>query len=98
MPLRSLLFFGFAAALVAADAPSLDDRLRALESKVDALQKENAELRRALGAPALAAPHADAATTATAPADPLMPAGKETKVVIGGFTQAQAEFGGTGML
>ena len=96
MPLRSLLFFGFAAALVAADAPSLDDRLRALESKVDALQKENAELRRALGAPALAAPHADAATTATAPADPLMPAGKETKVVIGGFTQAQAEFGGTG--
>ena len=75
---------------------SLEDRLRALESKVDGLQKENAELRRALGAPPVAAPHSGGATEAHVTVDPVLPAGKETKLFIGGYTQAQAEFGGTG--
>jgi phosphate-selective porin OprO and OprP len=89
-----MLFFLLAAALAAAEPASLDERLRALESKVDALQTENAELRRALSPPATATPAHG--TAPEAPADPLMPAGKETRVVIGGFTQAQAEFGGAG--
>lgn len=67
----------------AADAPTAEERLRRLEATVDLLQKENAELKRLVGKPAGEVPVVNAA-------------GKETKLVIGGFTQGQAEFGGAG--
>ena len=86
------------AAARAAEPASFEERLRALESKVDALQQENAALRRQLGAPEVRsapAPSHPAAEPA-APAVVPVPFGQETKLVIGGFTQMQAEFGGTG--
>lgn len=61
---------------------SIEERLRALELQVQSLAAENAELRRELGAP---------------PKEPsvvVVPAGKETKLALGGFLQGQAEFGG----
>ena len=72
-----------AGCLAAAEPAALEQRLLALESKVDALQKENAALRREVGRPP-----ADAPTIA--------PSGKEPKLLVGGFTQAQAEFGDAG--
>lgn len=66
----------------AADSGSLEARLRALELKVDGLQQENTVLRRELGA--------------AEPPTAIRPFGQETHLVIGGFTQMQAEFGGTG--
>lgn len=63
-------------------APSLEERLNALEQKVQALSRENAELRDQLG------------MKRGAPAPVLVkPAGKETSLSVGGFLQAQGEFG-----
>lgn len=70
-------------ALQAADTPTAEERLRRLEATVELLQKENAELRHLVGKPASEAPA-------------VTPAGKETKLAVGGFTQAQAEFGDAG--
>jgi phosphate-selective porin len=61
--------------------PSMEQRLEALEGQVQALAKENAELKSELGwkgdtAPVLARPGAS-----------------ENKLVVGGFLQAQGEFG-----
>jgi phosphate-selective porin OprO and OprP len=72
----------------------LDQRLRALEVRVDALQKENLELRRRLDLP----PPPTATDPAARPPVPpaIGPSGHEPRLVIGGFTQMQAEFGGTG--
>jgi len=78
----------FALVAVAADEPSVDDRLRRLESTVDTLQRENADLRRQLGA--------DEAKATAAKPSILAPNGHETKLVIGGFIHAQAEFGDAG--
>jgi phosphate-selective porin len=84
----------------AAEAVSIEDRLRALEARVDLLQQENAALRRQLvvshaggpGEPAATPPRTNPAPTAIVP----VPAGRETRLVLGGYTQMQAEFGGTG--
>ena len=73
----------FTAEIFAAEPNSVEQRLRALEEKVDALQSENGVLRRELGRAGN--------ETAT-----VAPAGKETKLAIGGFTQGQGEFGGAG--
>jgi phosphate-selective porin OprO/OprP len=62
-------------------SPTIEDRLRSLEQQVQGLAKENAELKAQLGWKG-----------AVAPLVP-QPAGKETKLIIGGFLQAQAEFG-----
>lgn len=63
-------------------AVSLEERLSALEQKVQALAKENAELKEKLGG------------KKDAPAPVLVkPAGKETSLTVGGFLQGQAEFG-----
>lgn len=78
----------------AADANSLETRLRALELKVDALQQENASLRRQLGAAEPTVPPRSA--TSAEPIAAIRPFGQETRLVIGGFTQMQAEFGRTG--
>jgi phosphate-selective porin len=67
--------------LPAQAAPSVEQRLQALEQQVQGLTRENAELKKQLG-------WKDAA----APVLP-QPGGKETKLVVGGFLQGQAEFG-----
>ncbi len=80
----------------AADVPSLEDRLRALEARVGTLEQENAALRHRLGEnPAPAASLTSGENSAT-PAAVVAPFGTETRLVIGGYTQMQAEFGGTG--
>lgn len=61
---------------------SIEERLNALEQKVQALSHENAELKEKLG------------LKKDAPAPVMLkPGGKETSVSVGGFLQAQAEFG-----
>jgi phosphate-selective porin len=70
-------------AMRAQSAPaSLEERLNALEQKVQTLSRENAELRDKLGV------KKDAAAPVL-----VKPAGKETSLSVGGFLQAQAEFG-----
>jgi phosphate-selective porin len=68
----------------AAESSSLEARLRALELKVETLQQENNSLRHQLGA------------TAKEAGIQIKPLGQESTLVIGGFTQMQAEFGGLG--
>ena len=65
----------------AADAPSVEDRLKQLETTVQSLQKENADLRKELG------------WEAGKPLVVAKPAGKEKKLTIGGYLQLQGEFG-----
>lgn len=67
--------------LPAQPAPGIEERLRVLEQQVQGLTKENAELKHQLGWKG-----------ATAPVLP-QPGGKETKLIVGGFLQGQAEFG-----
>ena len=69
------------ARLSAQYAPTVEQRLQTLEQQVHDLAKENAELKKQLGWKA-----------AVAPVLPS-PGGSETKLSIGGFLQAQAEFG-----
>lgn len=86
MMLRStftLLTLAAPLALCAQSAPaSLEERLNALEQKVQALSRENAELRDKLGV------KKDGSMPVL-----VKPAGKETSLSVGGFLQAQAEFG-----
>jgi len=65
----------------AADAPSVDERLKKLESVVETLQKENVELKKELG------------YDHKKPAAFLRAAGKEPLMTLGGFLQLQAGFG-----
>jgi phosphate-selective porin len=68
------------ATLPAAESPTLEERLRRLEQKVETLEKENGELRTQLGK--------------AAPAPVVVtPLGTENKLALGGFLQGQAEFG-----
>lgn len=62
-------------------APTVEERLKALEEQVQGLATENARLKQQLGW-----------KDAVPPVLP-QPGGKETKLVVGGFLQAQAEFG-----
>src|SRR4051812_10021414 len=81
----SVLLLVFAGAalpeLAAQTAPGIEERVKALEQQVQGLAKENAELKQQLGW--------------KGPAAPVLPqpAGRETKLVVGGFLQGQAEFG-----
>jgi phosphate-selective porin len=93
-----------ASAARAAELPSVEDRLRALEAKVGALEQENTALRRQLTAPPAASSSPRPATIAdqdrvsakaTAPVV-VVPSGHETRLAIGGYIQAQAEFGDAG--
>ena len=80
---RSFIFLGLLSAVVTRGTePTVEERLKALENQVQQLAHENADLKKQLG-------FKDAAS----PVRP-QPAGKETKLIIGGFLQAQAEFGG----
>lgn len=67
--------------LPAQTTPDIEERLKMLEQQVQGLAKENADLKQQLGwkGPAV-------------PVQP-QPGGKETKLVVGGFLQGQAEFG-----
>lgn len=70
----------FAATAVAAE-PTIEERLRLLENQLQAVARENAELKRSLGwrqDSSLVLPR---------------PAGTEAKLSIGGFLQFQSEFG-----
>src|SRR3954471_23898142 len=71
---------GLVDVLSAADA-SVEDRLKLLEQQVQTLVKENSDLKKELGW-----------KDNKAPVLP-QPAGRENKIAIGGFLQAQAEFG-----
>lgn len=100
-PRRSLTIVLVCSALTApgsAAEPTIEQRLQALESRLEQLAEENAELRRQLGAkPAAAA--SDTGSVTVAPkaslAGPIgaLASGKETKLALGGFLQGQAEFG-----
>lgn len=88
---RLLCLFFVAPALF---AQTFEERLARLEQEVRELRAENAELRRQL----VPAP-APAPTPAPAPAPPktaapeIRPAGREARLLVGGFLQAQAESG-----
>lgn len=69
-------------ALSARAQSSVEERLKALEQQVRTLAQENAELKKELGWKEGARP----------PIVP-QPGGKETRLVVGGFLQGQAEFG-----
>lgn len=71
-------------------AQTIEERLSKLEQEVRELRAENAELRAQL-APQTSPPSAPAPK---APAQEVKPAGKESKLLVGGFLQAQAESGG----
>ncbi len=79
--LAFLLAILSSACLPAQTAPSVEERLKALEQQVQGLAKENAELKQQLGWKGAAAPVLP------------QPGGKETKLIVGGFLQGQAEFG-----
>jgi phosphate-selective porin len=85
----------------AVDASSTDERIRALETRLTAVERENAELRARLEAPSLGAAvpiyglHGNGINPAVG-SGVVVPAGSEARVSIGGFSQVQAEFGGTG--
>ncbi len=79
--LAFLLAILSSACLPAQTAPSVEERLKALEQQVQGLAKENAELKQQLGWKGAAAPVLP------------QPGGKETKLTVGGFLQGQAEFG-----
>jgi phosphate-selective porin OprO/OprP len=64
-----------------ADGTNVEDRLKALESVVDTLQQENKDLKSQLG------------WDGKSPLVIAKPAGKESKLVLGGYLQAHAEFG-----
>lgn len=79
---RLLLLCTAPLALIAAEAPaSLEDRVRALETQLVAISRENGELRKQLGITPKGAPTFVTST------------GKVNKLSIGGFVQGQAEFG-----
>jgi len=102
---RFLLCAGFlltaSRVFAATEAASVDERFRALEARLATVERENAELRAHLTAASLGAPvpaygyHGNGTNTALG-SGVAVPAGTETRVTIGGFTQVQAEFGGTG--
>ena len=79
--LVSIFLTGALLALSASAAVSVEDRLARLEQRVEALVKENGDLKKQLG------------WKGSVPA--LLPSvdGKESKLSIGGFLQGQAEFG-----
>ncbi len=78
--LRFLLAVLLACSVRAADL-TVEERLKALEQQVQNLAKENSDLKKELG-------WKDGNPTVLA-----LPAGKETKLSISGFLQAQGEFG-----
>ena len=80
-----LKWMGFAVLLAAAPAFSqtVEERLAKLEQEVRELRAENAELRAQFGVPSASAAQQD-----------VKPAGKESRMLIGGFLHAQAESGG----
>ena len=67
--------------LTAQTAPTVEERLKALEQQVQGLAKENSDLKMQLGWKGPVAPVL------------VQPNGKETKLTVGGFLQAQAEYG-----
>ena len=69
------------AGVSAATPPTVEERLKALEDQVRTLATENTQLKQQLGWKG-----------STAPVLP-QPGGKETKLIVGGFLQGQAEFG-----
>ncbi|MDI1335177.1 MAG: porin [Lacunisphaera sp.] len=70
-----------AVALSAQTVPTVEERLKALEQQVQTLAKENTDLKKQLGW-----------KDTVAPVLPV-PGGHEARLVVGGFLQAQAEFG-----
>ena len=63
-----------------ADSASVEDRLKKLEQELQSLRQENQQLRQELGVPVVV----------------VKPAGPEKEIKLGGYVQAQAEFGDPG--
>lgn len=84
VPLAVMLLAAVAVVPSARAEPSVEERLRALEQQVQRLAQENADLRRELGAKPADVP----------PPVTVRPAGKATRLAVGGMLQGQAEFGG----
>lgn len=78
---RFAILAAFALLPAAAQAVTLEERIQALESQLDQVVRENAALRGQVGA------------DRSAPAVKVTAAGRETRLAVGGFVQAQAEFG-----
>lgn len=71
--------------LTAHTTPSIEERLLALEKKVEALTQENSKLKAQIGTPQEESPAAV----------PVKPAGRVRSLLVGGYLQGQGEFGGT---
>lgn len=80
-PSLLILVVGVCTTVVRASEPTVEDRLKTLESMVQNLARENAELKKELGWKEAKAPVF------------VQPVGKEIKLSVGGFLQAQGEFG-----
>ncbi len=78
---NNILVVTLLAGSIRAADPSIEERLKALEQQVQVLGKENADLKKELGWKNEKAPVL------------VQPVGKETKLSVGGFLQAQGEFG-----
>jgi len=76
-----LLLTGMLACSLHAAEVTIEERLRALEQQVQHLAKENSDLKKELGWKDNQVPVL------------VQPAGKETRLSVGGFLQAQGEFG-----
>jgi phosphate-selective porin len=87
-PATLVWLLGLLLPLAAGRAQTVEERLAHLEAALQELRAENASLRQQLEArPA-------AIETQAARLVVPVPAGKETRLVLGGFLQGQAEFGG----
>ncbi|HWA28047.1 MAG TPA: porin [Lacunisphaera sp.] len=80
-PFLRFLLTGLLASSLHAAEPTVEARLQALEQQVQVLARENSELKKELGWKDTQAPVL------------VQPAGREAKLAVGGFLQAQGEFG-----
>ena len=81
LPLILALVVSLSGSLAAQSAPSVEERLQALENQVQTLAAENVALKRELG------------WKADAPPVEVRPGANEDRLSVGGFLQAQGEFG-----
>lgn len=81
VPLLLALVLGSPLSLAAQDAPSVEERLQALENQVHQLAAENVALKKELGW-----------KNSTPPVE-VVPGANEDRLSVGGFLQAQGEFG-----
>ncbi len=82
--LTATVLAGLAPGLTAQTTPSVEERLQALERRVEALTQENSKLKAQLGTP----------QEESSVAAQVKAAGREKSLVVGGYLHGQGEFGG----